>query len=726
MARVAAELINKEDDSWMAPGSANRRSDLALTMLVAGEDPDIIGKNTWLGDTGASCSMTNSMEGMYDIKDIKSKVKVGSGVTLMATKIGKKKVTVVQKDGATQDVTLLNVKYVPGLWVNLLSIGQAIQNGFSISNKGLIITLKKGTTEIKFDRIIPTQQGFVIGVEIRARTDPGVAAAVMDVGSSVDINKAHAMLGHTSMASVKKTAEALGWALTGTEMPCQDCAKAKAKQMKIPKKSGNNSNTPCERLCIDISSIRGSSFGGAKYWILVVDEATDYCWSEFVAYKSDLSGKMIALVKEINGQVGRKVTYIRCDNAGENQAFERAAKSEGLQLTFEYTAPGTPQQNGKVERKFAMLYGRVRAMLNAACLTKALRHGLWAEAARTATLLENATVSTHETTTAYYKIHNKHPNFVKHLRTFGEVAIVRDHATSKIKGKLENRGLEGIFLGYAMNHDANVYRLLKLANNRVILSRDLIWLDQTYGQYKHIHTRTTVPPNDSDSDDDITTPPDGDADAGREEAVVNNAPVVDPADDDEADGTETGNDDEENDDEGDGDDNDIVPPSAPAPNAKVIREMKKLGGFFNPEAEAVVMQHQNQNELLTEQGNAMMDLVELGLVAKDDDEAMGGDEAPSSFRDAWDHPDPEKRSKWRAAIQKEFHDMNRRKVWRKIKRADIPKGRRCVKHKWVLKVKRNGVYIAHVSLHVVIAKFRALIFLKITPRLFMMLLIGLC
>ena len=33
-----------------------------------------------------------------------------------------------------------------------------------------------------------------------------------------------------------------------------------------------------------------------------------------------------------------------------------------------------------------------------------------------------------------------------------------------------------------------------------------------------------------------------------------------------------------------------------------------------------------------------------------------------------------------------------RKVWRVIKRRDIPKGRRCVKSKWVFDIKRSGTF----------------------------------
>ena len=57
------------------------------------------------------------------------------------------------------------------------------------------------------------------------------------------------------------------------------------------------------------------------------------------------------------------VKIVRCDNAGENEAFKEACKQEGLGISFEYTAPRTPEQNGRDERKFQTLYGRVRAML---------------------------------------------------------------------------------------------------------------------------------------------------------------------------------------------------------------------------------------------------------------------------------------------------------------------------------------------------------------------------
>jgi hypothetical protein len=43
--------------------------------------------------------MTNNDNGMFDCKKIKSSIKVGDGKSIKAMKIGKKRVTVIQKDG---------------------------------------------------------------------------------------------------------------------------------------------------------------------------------------------------------------------------------------------------------------------------------------------------------------------------------------------------------------------------------------------------------------------------------------------------------------------------------------------------------------------------------------------------------------------------------------------------------------------------------------------------
>ena len=58
--------------------------------------------------------------------------------------------------------------------------------------------------------------------------------------------------------------------------------------------------------------------------------------------------------------------HIRCNNAGENRALKIVCIDKELGIMFEYTAPGTPQQNGVVERAFATMIGKTRAIMNGA------------------------------------------------------------------------------------------------------------------------------------------------------------------------------------------------------------------------------------------------------------------------------------------------------------------------------------------------------------------------
>ena len=67
---------------------------------------------------------------------------------------------------------------------------------------------------------------------------------------------------------------------------------------------------------------------------------------------------------------------------------------------------------------------------------------------------------------------------------------------------------------------------------------------------------------------------------------------------------------------------------------------------------------------------------------------------PKTFKEAYFHEDPLQRENWRKAIKKELHDMNQRGVWRHKKQSEILSNRRCVKCKWVFKIKQNGVYRA--------------------------------
>ena len=101
----------------------------------------------WIGDTGASCHMTNSMQGIVNIRTIDSYIVLGNGEQLKATHVGDKKGYVLQKDGTRKQITLQKVKFVLNLACNLFSISAALQSGCEMEGTSKNIKIKKGRRE---------------------------------------------------------------------------------------------------------------------------------------------------------------------------------------------------------------------------------------------------------------------------------------------------------------------------------------------------------------------------------------------------------------------------------------------------------------------------------------------------------------------------------------------------------------------------------------------------
>ena len=136
---------------------------------------------------------------------------------------------------------------------------------------------------------------------------------------------------------------------------------------------------------LDISSMRKPSMGGRQHWVMLVDEATKYKKSFFLKKKNEQVEPIIDWIKALKARHKIQVKIIRCDHAGENKVLERESEQKESGIIFEYTAPGTPQQNGVVERAFVTVMGRARAMMNHTGFKMAKRQQLWCEAAQTAT-----------------------------------------------------------------------------------------------------------------------------------------------------------------------------------------------------------------------------------------------------------------------------------------------------------------------------------------------------
>ena len=298
------------------------------------------------------------------------------------------------------------------------------------------------------------------------------------------INEYHEEIGHPSFATTRATAKANNVELAGQTKPCDTCAISKAQQKKISKtETVPRAKKPAERLFLDISSQPHRSLGGNKHWLLVVDDATDNCFSFFLKSKDKTAEVLIPFLKDLHARLGRGMEYIRCDNAGENLALKCKCEKAGLGIKFELTAPNTPQQNWRVERKFATLWGRVRAMMEGANLSRVLLKGLWTEAANTATDLDNYFPDKEGKQNLASNFFGKgYKSIIDSPKIFGEACIVTNR--KKIKAKLDDRGIPCIWLGYAKDHKAGTYCMYSTTTGKCILTRDVIFLRKTYAEFK--------------------------------------------------------------------------------------------------------------------------------------------------------------------------------------------------------------------------------------------------
>ena len=132
-------------------------------------------------------------------------------------------------------------------------------------------------------------------------------------------------------------------------------------------------------------------------------------------------------VTRISRKYGIEIKRIWLDNSGENRSLQKACEKQNLGVILEFTEPGTPQQNSVVERKIPTLVGRARAMLIQTGINSKEKGEFWCEVISTVTNLDNIMVRPDRTKPPYPLFYNKDGKSMKHLRSFGEMAVDAIH-----------------------------------------------------------------------------------------------------------------------------------------------------------------------------------------------------------------------------------------------------------------------------------------------------------
>ena len=109
--------------------------------------------------------------------------------------------------------------------------------------------------------------------------------------------------------------------------------------------------------------------GGAKYFVLFIDDFTRKTFVYFLTQKSQVLEKFKEFKAFAENETECQIQTLRSDNGGEytSKAFNEFCRNHGIQRQF--STPYTPQQNGVAERKNRTLVESARCMLQHAGLS---------------------------------------------------------------------------------------------------------------------------------------------------------------------------------------------------------------------------------------------------------------------------------------------------------------------------------------------------------------------
>jgi hypothetical protein len=458
---------------------------------------------------------------------------------------------------------------------------------------------------------------------------------------------------------------------------------------------------------MDISWTKAQSAGKNEFWLLVMDEFTNFLWSFFLPSKDLVATTLLPFLKNLNRQEGITIQFLRCDNAPEHIILQQACDLDNeLNIQFEYTAVGTPQQNGKIERKFAALSGKCRAMLNGAELDWYIRKKLWAQCAALATILDNVLIRKDTKRTPHMMFHNKDPLWIKQLKPFGTMAIVKNNV--KIQSKLRNRGYAAIYLGPAENHSAEVHSFYNPITERRIIARNIIFLTQTYKEYYKLQpdqvAEITGPQytdnDDTDSDDDsivVIDNPEEELniwnmvghDAAAPDMLTDQSSIDHRSlqrsfhsnttiTDDVTDASQSEFNPEQEDLEPDGDES---LPASIVRTFRIPRELRNLESFNNPPI-APPADDYSIPSMGTDQSS-----LETAFLAT----IYDGNTEPKTYREVLTTKDY---ANWWTAMCTEFQNMESKEVWEIQLKSELPSNRKIIGARWVYNRKDDGRYRA--------------------------------
>ena len=189
------------------------------------------------------------------------------------------------------------------------------------------------------------------------------------------------------------------------EEPCDVSIKTKHTWNPHPTRDSKAQNV-CDRIHSDVSFFPTVSRTGHIGFVSFIDESTGKALVRLIKRKSDVTQLSKQAIAYFETQLGCSVKCFRSDNGGEYLGAEFVSYCADKGISYEFSSPYTPQQNGIAERFNRTIKDRVRAMLEECTLS----NDFWPYALEYACHIVNASRKVGQWDTPHKAFHGTNAN----------------------------------------------------------------------------------------------------------------------------------------------------------------------------------------------------------------------------------------------------------------------------------------------------------------------------
>ena len=356
-------------------------------------------------------------------------------------------------------------------------------------NNSIAIRLSKNGVHVTFCIPIRTPEGVVWCANIKRKVTENTAEHTM-AAVTMNIKKAHALLSHSNEQKCREIAQHLQWKITRGELgKCEACAIGKALQKNLGKGGEELSSKIGELWLTDGMSLKKKDaaylpFPSNNCFNILIE--ANSCASIIGWYNTtiDFIDDFAPQINFIKQRKKIPLERLRCDNDGENHKLAETINGKycKFNVTMEFTATKTPQQQSRAETKIYTIFKRVLSNMVSAKVPDYLRFIIFPYATKCVhqiRMLETIEIDTKIATRDEHLL-GEIPKYANHLRIFGEAVTVKigDNRTAKP----EKKGKACMLVCYAKYNAGDVYVILdpNSPSFPTYKSRDVTFLNRMY------------------------------------------------------------------------------------------------------------------------------------------------------------------------------------------------------------------------------------------------------